>query len=111
MLPQALATAAILATTAGFPSNGMVLCASNADHTDVKFVEVPAGAKPGERVVFGDLPMDTPAEPGPCDKKKLFSKCQPHFNSKGGQAMYKDKPFTLSSGVCLAPVADGYSLS
>lgn len=96
---------------AGFPSNGMVLCASNADHTDVKFVEVPAGAKPGERVVFGDMPMDPPAEPGPCDKKKFFAKCQPHFNSKGGQAMYKGHPFKLPSGVCTAPVADGYSLS
>jgi len=96
---------------AGFPSNGMVLCASSADHTDVKFVEVPAGAKIGERVVFGDLEMDTPAEPNPCEKKKLFIKAQPHFNAKGGVAMYKDKPFTLSSGVCTAPVADGYSLS
>jgi len=96
---------------AGFPSNGMVLCASSADHSDVKFVEVPEGAKPGDRVVFGDMPMDPPAEPGPCDKKKLFSKCQPHFNSKGGVAMYKDKPFVLPSGKCTAPVADGYSLS
>jgi len=96
---------------AGFPSNGMVLCASSADHTDVKFVEVPAGAQIGERVVFGDLEMDPPAEPNPCEKKKLFIKAQPHFNAKGGVAMYKDKPFTLSSGVCTAPVADGYSLS
>ena len=29
----------------GFNSHGMVLCASNDDHTDVKFVEVPAGSK------------------------------------------------------------------
>jgi len=96
---------------AGFESNGMVLCASNMAHTDVKFVEVPAGAKPGDRVVFGDMAMDDPAPPNNCEKKKLFAKAQPHFVSKGGVAMYKDKPFTLPSGVCTAPVEDGYALS
>jgi tRNA-binding EMAP/Myf-like protein len=31
----------------GFKSHGMVLCASNDDHTAVKFVDVPAAAKVG----------------------------------------------------------------
>lgn len=31
----------------GFASQGMVMCASNDDHTQVKFVEVPASAKVG----------------------------------------------------------------
>ena len=32
-------------TMGGFASQGMVLCASNDDHTVVKFVEVPASAQ------------------------------------------------------------------
>jgi tRNA-binding EMAP/Myf-like protein len=36
----------------GFSSQGMVLCASNDDHTIVKFVEVPEAANVGDRVVF-----------------------------------------------------------
>ena len=31
----------------GIPSHGMVLCASNADHTEVEFLEPPEGAKIG----------------------------------------------------------------
>jgi len=96
---------------AGLPSNGMVLCASNADHTEVKFVEVPAGAKPGDRVIFGDLGMEDPAPPNNCEKKKLFVKAQPHFTTKDGICMYKNHPFTLAAGQCTAPVADGWSLS
>jgi len=37
-------------------SEGMVLCASNADHTQVEFVEPPAGAVIGERVMFDQFP-------------------------------------------------------
>merc|ERR1711924_546444 len=33
----------------GFPSNGMVLCASNSDKSKTIFVEVPAGVPNGER--------------------------------------------------------------
>lgn len=96
---------------ANFPSNGMVLCASNADHTDVKFVDVPAGAKVGDRVMFGDLAMQEAAPPNACEKKKLFIKTQPHFTTKGGVAMYKNQPLIVPAGQCTAPVADGWSLS
>ncbi|KAN0029669.1 hypothetical protein ACTA71_007804 [Dictyostelium dimigraforme] len=37
-------------------SFGMVLCASNADHTHVEFVEPPADATIGERVLFDKYP-------------------------------------------------------
>ena len=36
----------------GFPSHGMVSCASNEDHTEVKIVGVPVEAKIGERVTI-----------------------------------------------------------
>ncbi|EEC50207.1 predicted protein, partial [Phaeodactylum tricornutum CCAP 1055/1] len=34
----------------GFPSHGMVLCASNSDHSAVEFVVPPTGSRIGERV-------------------------------------------------------------
>eukprot|EP00520_Triparma_pacifica_P006262 CAMPEP_0118671560 /NCGR_PEP_ID=MMETSP0785-20121206/22068_1 /TAXON_ID=91992 /ORGANISM="Bolidomonas pacifica, Strain CCMP 1866" /LENGTH=827 /DNA_ID=CAMNT_0006566455 /DNA_START=102 /DNA_END=2582 /DNA_ORIENTATION=- len=40
---------------AGFPSHGMVLCASNEEHDVVKFVDVPVGAEVGERVFGGGM--------------------------------------------------------
>ncbi len=36
----------------GFPSHGMVLCAASEDGSKVEFIEPPADAKVGERVVF-----------------------------------------------------------
>ena len=47
---------------AGFPSNGMVLCASDAAHEKVVCVDPPAGAAVGERVALAGLP-NAPAEP------------------------------------------------
>lgn len=38
----------------GVASNGMLLCASNAEHTVVEPVIVPESAAPGERIFFGD---------------------------------------------------------
>jgi aminoacyl tRNA synthase complex-interacting multifunctional protein 1 len=37
-------------------SEGMVLCASNADHTKVELMRPPAGSKVGERVVLEGNP-------------------------------------------------------
>lgn len=39
-------------------SQGMVLCASNADHTAVELLRPPAGAKVGERVFLEGQPID-----------------------------------------------------
>ena len=41
------------AKLAGVKSNGMVLCASNEDKSDVKFVDAPADSQPGEHSVRG----------------------------------------------------------
>ena len=55
----------------------MVLCASNDDHTVVKFVEVPASANPGDRVIFPGFEKGEPATPNQVDKKKIFIKLAP----------------------------------
>ena len=46
------------AKLAGFMSNGMVLCASSADHSKVELVRPPAGSKIGERVQLEGNPID-----------------------------------------------------
>jgi tRNA-binding EMAP/Myf-like protein len=43
------------AKMAGFESAGMVLCASNPEHTQVELLEVPEGAAIGERVFIEGL--------------------------------------------------------
>merc|ERR1711935_608187 len=42
----------------GIPSHGMVLCASNEDHTDVRLVSPPVDAKIGERVTIPDFDFE-----------------------------------------------------
>lgn len=36
----------------GFKSQGMVICSSNEDHSVVKLLDPPSGAKPGDCVSF-----------------------------------------------------------
>ena len=94
---------------AGFPSNGMVLCATHGDDGP-KFVEVPAGAKPGDRVALPGLD-NPPASDRQVDKGKLFPKAQQHFVTRGGVCFYKDKPFAVNGANCTAPVPDGAAIN
>ena len=59
-------------------SSGMVLCSSNEDHTVVKFVDPPEGAKVGERIKFEGYDGEPEAVLNP--KKKQFDKVLPPFN-------------------------------
>ncbi len=40
----------------GLKSEGMVMCASNIDHTAVKIIVPPERSKPGDRILFKGLP-------------------------------------------------------
>ena len=94
---------------AGFPSQGMVLCATFGDDGP-RFVEVPDGAKPGDFVKFDTL--DNPhASDRQVDKGKLFPKAQQHFVTRGGVCFYKDKPFAVNGANCTAPVPDGAAIN
>jgi methionine--tRNA ligase beta chain len=61
----------------GFPSNGMVLCASSEPSADgsrqVELLCPPPGAKPGDRVFAPNIPGEI-VTPQKCDKKKIFPK-------------------------------------
>ena len=91
-------------TMQGFKSCGMVLCASNADHSVVKLLEVPAGAKNGDRVAFGDLPVVPPAAPSAVQKKKMLEKVIGFLKTDGdGVATVLGKKFALPAGPVTAP--------
>ncbi len=49
----------------GIKSNGMLLCASNAEHTEVEPLLPPAGAAIGERVYFGEEGASQPEAANP----------------------------------------------
>ena len=62
---------------AGFLSQGMVLCASSEDGSEVKILEPPAGAENGDRVVFSGVENGEPASSSQMKKKKILEKLAP----------------------------------
>jgi aminoacyl tRNA synthase complex-interacting multifunctional protein 1 len=96
----------------GFASHGMVLCASNADHTDVKLVSVPVEAKVGERVTVPDMNFEgeegMPYAENKIGKKKIFESLAPFLvTSKYGVPEFLGRPLMTSAGVCTSPISEG----
>eukprot|EP00546_Thalassionema_frauenfeldii_P011279 CAMPEP_0178915944 /NCGR_PEP_ID=MMETSP0786-20121207/12334_1 /TAXON_ID=186022 /ORGANISM="Thalassionema frauenfeldii, Strain CCMP 1798" /LENGTH=433 /DNA_ID=CAMNT_0020589163 /DNA_START=33 /DNA_END=1334 /DNA_ORIENTATION=- len=87
---------------AGFPSHGMVLCASNSDHTNVEFVVPPSGVPLGERVAFGDLTGD-PEPENKIAKKKILEKLLPDLKTTAdGTVAWKEHKAKTSKGAAKA---------
>eukprot|EP00735_Rhodelphis_limneticus_P002512 TRINITY_DN1340_c0_g1::TRINITY_DN1340_c0_g1_i1::g.20027::m.20027 TRINITY_DN1340_c0_g1::TRINITY_DN1340_c0_g1_i1::g.20027 ORF type:complete len:252 (+),score=78.05,sp/Q9ZTS1/SYM_ORYSJ/56.71/3e-54,tRNA_bind/PF01588.15/5.5e-32,DUF2360/PF10152.4/0.063 TRINITY_DN1340_c0_g1_i1:36-758(+) len=94
----------------GILSQGMVLCASDAEKTKVEFVVPPADAKIGERLQLKGYEIKPDAELNP--KKKIWETVQPLLKTDGErQAMYKDIPFHTSAGTLKAETISGGNLS
>jgi len=88
----------------GFPSHGMVMCASTDDDGGGKvvFVDPPEGAQIGERVSFDGYDGE-PATENQVIKKKMLDKLFPDLKTDAnGVATYKGVPFTTSAGPCVA---------
>jgi len=84
----------------GFPSHGMVMCASNSDGT-VKFVEPPADAAIGERVMVEGYDGE-PATENQVIKKKMLESIFPDLKTDAaGVACYKGVPLKTTAGPCL----------
>jgi methionine--tRNA ligase beta chain len=82
----------------GFPSHGMVLCASSADHTAVELVVPPEGAAVGDRVTFGNLTGD-PEPENKVAKKKIFEKVAPDLKTdQSGNVVWKEHGATIAGG-------------
>uniref|UniRef100_A0A7S3L7D2 tRNA-binding domain-containing protein n=1 Tax=Amphora coffeiformis TaxID=265554 RepID=A0A7S3L7D2_9STRA len=87
---------------AGFPSHGMVLCASNADHTAVEFVVPPEGSKLGERVQFEGYTGE-PEPENKIAKKKVFEKLAPDLKTDDkGNVVWKTVMAKTEAGVVRA---------
>lgn len=82
----------------GFPSHGMVMCASNADHTSVETMEPPAGATIGERITFEGFEGDAEPE-NKVAKKKIFESIAPELKTNAeGICVWKDAVSKTSGG-------------
>jgi aminoacyl tRNA synthase complex-interacting multifunctional protein 1 len=85
----------------GIKSNGMLLCASNEDHTVVEPLAPPAGAALGERVYFGEdgAEQGEAALPNQLQKKKYWEACQPLLKTSGdGAAGFEGKVMLTAAG-------------
>ena len=86
-------------------SDGLVLCTSNADHTEVDFVIPPEGAAVGERVMFAGFEGEPEAVLNP--KKKQLDAVSPDLKTNAeGVACYKDVPFMTTAGPCTSPLKE-----
>ncbi|CAH1438825.1 unnamed protein product [Lactuca virosa] len=84
-------------------SEGLVLCASNADHTVVEPLVVPQGAKIGECVTFSGHEGKPEDVLNP--KKKQLDKITPNlFTDEKGVATFKGAPFMTSAGPCTSSI-------
>jgi aminoacyl tRNA synthase complex-interacting multifunctional protein 1 len=92
-------------TLMGFPSHGMVLCASAEDGT-VQFVEPPEGAQVGERITVEGFDGAAATE-NQIIKKKMLDAIFPDLaTDTNGVATYKGKPLATSAGVCTSGVTN-----
>jgi len=89
----------------GIESQGMVLAASNADHSTVELVEPPAAAQPGDRLSAEGI--DIKAHPLPANKinpkakTSVWPRVQEKLNVDGqGVPMFDGKPLVVAGSAC-----------
>lgn len=91
----------------GVMSNGMVLCASNDDHTEVEPLCPPAGVPYGEKLSFEGFTGEPLEVINP--KKKMLEKLFPDLKTNAdGVAKYKDAVFTTTKGVCKSRLTNAW---
>ncbi|KAI7837794.1 hypothetical protein COHA_008422 [Chlorella ohadii] len=88
-------------------SYGMVLCASNEEHTQVDPIVPPEGAAIGERVSFAGFTKEPEAQLNP--KKKQFEKIAPELKvDAGGVCGYRGVPMMTSQGPVTASIPNAW---
>lgn len=92
----------------GIKSNGMLLAASNEEHTEVEPLWPPSSA-PGTRVWFGDKAEQAkPMEPNPLQKKKVWEGVQPLLRTDGAHvANFKGNVMQTAEGPVTASTLAG----
>jgi methionine--tRNA ligase beta chain len=86
----------------GVTSHGMLLCASNEDHTQVDPLTAPEGAAVGELVKF-EGHRSAPMESGNRASKAFDRVAAELKTDSDGIAMYQDVKFQTSAGPCYSP--------
>lgn len=82
----------------GIESAGMVLAASNADHTQVEVLDPPAGVAPGDRITFEGETAPPEAQLNP--KKGVFERVAAELKTNDQcVATYKGSAFTTPKGI------------
>lgn len=76
-------------------SYGMVLCASNADHTSVDPIVPPEGVPVGERITFEGYNGEPEAQLNP--KKKIFEKIAPDLITDAGESKHISNAWEVPS--------------
>lgn len=86
----------------GFPSHGMVLCAASEDGSKVEFIEPPADAKVGERVMVNGFDGE-PATENQILKKKMMDTIFPDLKTNSeGIATYQGEALSTKAGPCVS---------
>lgn len=84
----------------------MVLCASKKEDGVVKFVDVPAVGKVGDRVVFAGFTGE-PATASQVAKKKVLEGLMPGFRTDSqGVVHWKESAWSIGGEKVTAPVVD-----
>jgi methionine--tRNA ligase beta chain len=83
----------------GITSNGMLLCASNADKSKVDPLTPPVNAKVGELIKFAGH-ISEPVEPGNRATKAYSKVADGFFTNAEGVATYESIPFMTPEGPC-----------
>ncbi|XP_031372312.1 tRNA-aminoacylation cofactor arc1 isoform X1 [Punica granatum] len=84
-------------------SEGLVLCASNEDHSVVEPLLPPEGAQIGEQISFSGI--DGKPEDVLNPKKKQLEKITPNlYTDEKGVATFKGIPFMTSAGPCTSSI-------
>jgi len=84
----------------GFDSHGMILCASNDDHTKVELMTPPPMTSIGETVEFEGYPNE-PQKASAVAKKKIFEKVSPFLmTDDSGGLVWKSVKGCTSKGQC-----------
>mmetsp|Transcript_4391 Transcript_4391/g.5600 ORF Transcript_4391/g.5600 Transcript_4391/m.5600 type:complete len:830 (+) Transcript_4391:102-2591(+) len=97
----------------GVDSHGMVLCASNDDHSVVKLLNPPVDAIVGERVTVSGINFEgeegEPFGENKVGKKKVLEKVSEFMRTNGetGTAEFMGRVFLTSAGVCTSSVRGG----
>ena len=99
----------------GVKSDGMLLCASNADHTAVEPLDPPAGAAPGDRVLLAGVDADAapaPATANQVAKKKIWEGVQPALATTAGRvATWEGVELVTAAGAVTCATLAGGSIS